>query len=149
MFSNPLLVKELRLALRHGRPFWLMGAYVGVLALVVAYAYPNEIRIEPGRSPEVGRDIFLIFSTAQALLVALLTPAIASIALTLEREKQTLGTLLISGLSASEIVTGKFFYSLFHIFLLMIASLPLTSVCFMLGGVAVNELIAAYGAILL
>lgn len=149
MLSNPLLLKELRLALRHGRPFWLMGAYVGVLALVVAYAYPNEIRIEPGRNPELGRDIFLIFSAAQALLVALLTPAIASTALTLEREKQTLESLIVSGLSLSEIVVGKFFYSLFHVFLLMISSLPLTSVCFMLGGVSAGELIAAYGAILL
>ncbi len=149
MFSNPLLLKELRLALRHGRPFWLMGAYVGVLALVVAYAYPNEIRLEPGRNPELGRDIFLIFSFAQALLVAMLTPTIASTALTLEREKQTLESLIVSGLSVSEIVVGKFFYSLFHVFLLMISSLPLTSVCFMLGGVSAGELIGIYGAILL
>lgn len=149
MFSNPLLLKELRLALRHGRPFWLMGAYVGVLALVVAYAYPNEIRLEPGRNPELGRDIFLIFSVAQALLVAMLTPAIASTTLTLEREKQTLESLIVSGLSVSEIVIGKFFYSLFHVFLLMISSLPLTSVCFMLGGVSAGELIGVYGAILL
>jgi ABC-type transport system involved in multi-copper enzyme maturation permease subunit len=126
-----------------------MGAYVGVLALVVAYAYPNEIRLEPGRNPELGRDIFLIFSFAQALLVAMLTPAIASTALTLEREKQTLESLVVSGLSVTEIVTGKFFYSLFHVFLLMISSLPLTSVSFMLGGVSAGELIGVYGAILL
>jgi ABC-type transport system involved in multi-copper enzyme maturation permease subunit len=149
MFSNSLLMKELRCALRHGRPFWLMGAYVGVLALVVAYVYPDEIRLPPGENPTLGRDIFEIFTYAQALLVAMLTPAIASTALTIEREKQTLESLLISGLSTSEIVVGKFFYSLFHIFLLMISSLPLTSVCFMLGGVSAGELIAAYGGIFL
>ena len=160
MFSNPVFVKELRVALRHGRSFVVLAVYVTALAAVIAAVYPRHriVFAYPSSVPAisfsshtentaalVGRGIFNTFTRAQFILVLLLVPALTAPALTSEKEKQTLETLLVSGLTPYEIVLGKFYYSLFHVSLLIIASVPLTAVSFMLGGVSPMELATAYG----
>jgi ABC-type transport system involved in multi-copper enzyme maturation permease subunit len=160
MFSNPVFVKELRVALRHGRSFIVLAVYVVALAAVIAVVYPRYrvVFTYPSSVPAisfssqteitaalVGRGIFNAFTRAQFILVLLLVPTLTAPALTSEKEKRTLETLLVSGLTPYEIVLGKFYYSLFHVSLLIIASVPLTAVSFMLGGVSPMELATAYG----
>lgn len=145
MWRNPVLVKELRLALRHGRSFLVLAVYVAALSAVIAFVYPREEIALVETSAHIGRRIFEAFTRAQFVLVLLLVPALTAPMLTVEKEKQTLESLLVSGLTPYQIVLGKFYYSLFHVSLLIVASVPLTAVSFMLGGVSPLELAQAYG----
>jgi ABC-type transport system involved in multi-copper enzyme maturation permease subunit len=129
MGSNPVLGQELRRVLRHGRSFLVLAVYVATLAGVIAVVYPHEgIALYHGRNPsEVGRTIFEAFTRAQFILVLLLVPVLAAPALTVEKEKRTLESLLVSGLTPYQIVLGKFYGSLLYVSLLLTASVPLTA----------------------
>jgi len=74
-------------------------------------------------------------------------PALATGALAQERERQTLHPLLLTPLSPLQIVWGKAGGVLSLVGLLLIATLPLTSLCFLLGGVDPGLLIGSYAII--
>lgn len=142
---NPVLDRELRASLRHVRTFGLLAIYVSILAAVVVSAFPSDqnIAMEGGTS-QVGRELFYKFFLAQSLLVLLLFPALATGAVAQERERRTLEPLLMTPLRPMQIVWGKASGVLALAVLLLAGTLPLTSMCFLLGGLSPGELIASY-----
>jgi hypothetical protein len=80
----------------------------------------------------------------ETLLILLLAPALASGAISMEREKQTLELLITTPVSTLGMVVGKLLSSLAFVFLLVLASLPLMSLVFILGGVAPEDVLRAY-----
>lgn len=143
---NALLQLELRGALRRARMFWILAGYVGVLGGVVAWTYPTQLRFDPVLS-RLGREVALAFTAAQLVLVVLVTPALSVAGLAKERELGALELLLVTPVTRWEVVVGKFIAALAHVLLLIGASLPLTAVSFMLGGVTPFELLAAYAVV--
>jgi ABC-type transport system involved in multi-copper enzyme maturation permease subunit len=152
--ANPVLARELRVVLRDVRTFMLLAIYTAVLGAVVLSQFPSDtsLRIATDASgssmAEQGRAILHMFLGAQALLVWVLVPTLATGALAQERERQTLEPLLLSPLTPLQIVWGKAAGVLALMFLLLLSTLPLTSLCFLLGGVAPGEIIAGYGLLL-
>ena len=145
--GNAVLMRELRASLRNARPFALIALYVAVLGAIVISSFPanQEIQITLGTaSGNRGKDLYWTFVLAQAALIFLVLPAIAAGALSQEREQRTLEPLLLTPLTPLQIVWGKAVGVLSLGGLLLVSTLPLTSLCFLLGGVSPGELIAAY-----
>ena len=77
-----------------------------------------------------------------------LAPAFTSGAISLEREKQTLDMLAATPISSLAIVVGKLFSALAYVFLLIAASIPLTAIVFVFGGVGPDDVLRAYAVLI-
>ena len=84
----------------------------------------------------------------ETLLVVFLAPAFTSGAISLEREKQTLDMLAATPISSLAIVVGKLFSALAYVFLLIAASIPLTAIVFVFGGVGPDDVLRAYAVLI-
>ena len=149
--GNAVLMRELRAALRSARPFALIALYVAVLGAMTLSVFPANQEISVDRAPggqNAGKQLYWTFVGMQAFLVLLILPAIAAGAISQEREQRTLEPLILTPLTPLQIVWGKAVGVLSLAGLLLLSTLPLTSLCFLLGGVSPGELVAAYSILM-
>jgi ABC-type transport system involved in multi-copper enzyme maturation permease subunit len=148
-------VKELRGRVRGRRAFVVLTFYLlflGVFAwaweLVAERTYVQNAALQGGSaafaSAQVGQEVFGALILIETLLVVFLAPAFTSGAISLEREKQTLDMLAATPISSLAIVVGKLFSALAYVFLLIAASIPLTALVFVFGGVGPDDVLRAY-----
>ena len=139
-------LKELRGRVRGRRAFVVLTFYLlflGLFAwaweLVAERAYVQNAALQGGSaafaSSLVGQEVFGALVIVETLLVVFLAPAFTSGAISLEREKQTLDMLAATPISSLAIVVGKLVSALAYVFLLIAASIPLTAIVFVFGGV--------------
>ena len=151
--ANAVLSRELRVALRNERSFATLAIFVAILGAIVAAQFPADtaVAIQDGRntgSAALGSELFRWFGWSQATLISLLLPSLATGALSQERERRTLEPLLLTPLSPLQIVWGKGAGVLAFACLLLLATVPLTSLCFLLGGVSPGDVIGLYVGLL-
>lgn len=148
--DNPVLTKELRVRMRGARAYWILLGYLGFLSVLVLMRYltfSNDIAATGAggsNASTVGSELFLWIMIPQVFLVLFITPAITSGTLTIEREQQTMDMLTLTRLSRSSIVVGKLLSAVSFTALLIISSLPLLSICFMLGSIDPALVFSAY-----
>ena len=92
----------------------------------------------------IGQGIFVSILMLETLLVVFLAPMATAGAISLEREKQTLEMLAATPITSVAIVVGKLLSALIYVWLLIAASIPLTAVVFVFGGVAPDDLLHGY-----
>ena len=151
-FDNPVVTKELRGRMRGSRTYWLLFGYVLLLSLILFFSYlgwwaQHSSDMDNGGSSAgftVGRTFFKILFYSQAVMMALITPALTAGAISVEREQRTFELLRGSILRPGAIVWGKLASSVSFVVLLLTSSLPLLSLCFLLGGVSPGEVFFAY-----
>jgi ABC-type transport system involved in multi-copper enzyme maturation permease subunit len=142
MLNNPVLVRELRGALRSPLALGLAALYLGVLALLVWWMWPQEgIYSATARA---SRSLLLVCGVAQLLMVILYAPAFAATAITAEKEHNTYDLLFATLLRPRDIVAGKLLSSIAVLLLFVLLSLPVFAACFFLGAVSVREAAAIY-----
>ncbi len=95
-------------------------------------------------SASIGRGIFIALMMLQTLMVAVLAPAATAGAISSEREHQTLDLLAVTPISSLAIVLGKLLSALAWLFVLILASIPVTALVFVFGGVAPDDMIRGY-----
>ena len=145
-------VKELRGRMRGRRAFVILSLY---LVLLAGFAWMVQITMERTystgfggsatfASAAVGQGIFVSILMLETLLVAFLAPMATAGAISLEREKQTLEMLAATPITSVAIVVGKLLSALIYVWLLIAASIPLTAVVFVFGGVAPDDLLNGY-----
>ncbi|HXG39845.1 MAG TPA: ABC transporter permease [Candidatus Limnocylindrales bacterium] len=145
-------VKELRGRMRGRRAFVVLSVH---LLLVAGFAWMVQLLTERETaltfgapaffaSAEVGRRLFVALLGLQTLIVLVLAPASTSGAISLEREKQTLDLLAATPISSLAIVLGKLLSALAWLFLLIVASIPITALVFTFGGVSPDDLVRGY-----
>jgi len=145
-------VKELRGRMRGRRAFVVLTLY---LLLLAGFAWMYELILERQyntglggsaafASASIGQELFAGLMMLVTLLVVLLAPAFTAGAISLEREKQTLDLLVTTPISSLAIVIGKLLSALTYVFLLIGASVPLTAMVFVFGGVAPDDVIRGY-----
>jgi ABC-type transport system involved in multi-copper enzyme maturation permease subunit len=150
-------VKELRGRMRGRRAFVILTLYLLFLA---AFAWAWELIAERAygssaltggsaafASALIGQEIFGALLIVETLLVVFLAPAMTAGAISLEREKQTLDMLATTPISSLAIVIGKLFSALTYVFILIIASIPLTAMVFVFGGVGPDEVARGYAVL--
>jgi ABC-type transport system involved in multi-copper enzyme maturation permease subunit len=137
--------------MRGRRAFVLLTLY---LLLLAGVAWMIELFLErvlsssfgsmTSASTEIGRGVFIGLMLFETLLVTLLAPAFTAGSISLEREKQTLDLLTATPISSLGIVIGKLLSALTYVFMLIAASIPLTAIVFMFGGVGPDDLVRGY-----
>ncbi len=149
-------VKELRGRMRGRRAFIILTVY---LLLLAGFGWMMELILERQfagttagsaafASAKIGQGIFTAMLLLETLLVIALAPAFTAGSISLEREKQTLDMLATTPVSSVAIVLGKLFSALTYVFILIFASIPLTAIVFVFGGVAPDDVVRGYVVLL-
>jgi ABC-type transport system involved in multi-copper enzyme maturation permease subunit len=145
-------VKELRGRMRGRRAFVILTIY---LLLLGGFAWMVELIMERQYSfnfggngtyatAAIGQGIFAALLMLETLQVAFLAPSATAGAISMEREKQTLDLLVVTPITSLAIVLGKLLSALVYVWLLIAASIPLTAVVFLYGGVAPEDVVRGY-----
>jgi ABC-type Na+ efflux pump permease subunit len=147
--DNPVLTKELRVRMRGARAYWILFGYLGFLSAILLFQYwawLSSVRQNGGGSEasRLGGEIFLTIVVTQMFLVLFITPAITSGSLTIEREQRTMDMLTMTRMPRHSIIAGKLLAAVSFTALLLISSLPLISICFMLGSVDPGMVVSNY-----
>jgi len=150
--DNPVITKELRGRMRGARTYWLLFGYLLLLSLILFFSYlgwwnqhTNEMeRGSASAGFTIGRTFFQTLFYSQAVMIALITPALTAGGISVEREQRTFEMLRGTILRPRSIVWGKLASSVSFVALLLTSSLPLLSLCFLLGGVSPGEVFFAY-----
>ena len=130
-----LLAKELRSRSRGWRPMWVLTFYLLVMAAGVAGFLALARKASGTVMPTTGTLLYFALAVGSVMLLAFITPALTSGAISGERERRTLELLLVTRASALGLVTGKLLGSLFYILFLLFASLPAFALVYLFGGV--------------
>ncbi len=154
---SAIIVKELRGRMRGRRAFIVVTIHVLLLAIFAWMLQRLQEESIQGissyggqatyASATVGRGIFLGLLMLQTLMVAVLAPAATAGAISSEREHQTLDLLAVTPISSLAIVLGKLFSALAWVFILILASIPVTALVFVFGGVAPDDVIRGYAVL--
>jgi len=149
---GPIFAKELRIASRRRRNYFLRTLYVAILAVVVGLVWFSvmDIReIDPIRRAAKMSEaaIFLLISIGvfQFITLQIVAPVLTSTAISDEITNQTLGALMMTRINSVQIVVGKLFSKLMTMILLVCTTLPLLMIIRVFGGIEwrlVVELVA-------
>jgi len=142
IFPAAVVRKDLRLRLRGWRWAGIVTLYVGILAAVAVGFLLQEHNPTPGQSTRAGIDLFQTLSIFQLVLIVFVTPASMAGAISGERQHRTWDLLVISRLSALDIVWGKLLGGMVFNLLLIAASIPLFGLIFLFGGIGPGDLIS-------
>jgi ABC-2 type transport system permease protein len=145
-------VKELRGRMRGRRAFAILSGY---LVLLAAFAWMVELMMERTYATNfggsaafataaIGQGIFASVLMLETLVVVFLATMATAGSISLEREKQTLEMLAATPITSFAIVLGKLLSALIYVWLLIAASIPLTAIVFVFGGVAPDDLVRGY-----
>jgi ABC-2 type transport system permease protein len=146
---NPVLRREMVERMRGGRAFVILTAYLALLSLVLYGAYEvGRGTDDPMQTAQVGRGIFGWLLFFMLLLVLFLVPAQAASAIAGERERQTLVPLQVTLLSPQQILLGKIYAAVAFLLLLVVATMPLLSVSYLVGGVTMGEVLGGVAVVL-
>ncbi len=145
-------VKELRGRMRGRRAFVILTLYLlllGGFAWMYELILAAQVNVGVGGSAAyasalIGQEIFGGLLILITLLVVFLAPSFTAGAISLEREKQTLDMLVTTPISSFAIVIGKLLSALTYVFILIAASVPVTAIVFVFGGVAPDDVIRGY-----
>src|SRR5919198_4686606 len=118
--------------------FWLVVVTVPTIVPVIGSSVGSGSSVTIQSIVASNRGVFLFYTLAICLLAAVFTiaPAVASSAISGERENDTFDLLLISGLRARAIVWGKLLATVLFVALLAGTALPGFAIAWMFGGVS-------------
>ena len=144
---GPIFAMELRITARRKRTYALRFVYLGLLLLVLLAVFapqqmPESAVARANRLAELGYYFFVAFAWFTLVAMVLAGPVLTSTAISGERLHNTLGVLLMTPISAWQIVAGKLFSRVLIALTLIGLSLPVLAVVRLLGGVEVEQMLA-------
>lgn len=152
VFDNPVLRREMRSRMRGARAYWLLGTALLLMAAIMFAMYSTWMSsvgtVGYSGGSRVGVMFYATLSTVLSFIVVFITPALTAGGISIEREQRTIEMLEMTRLSRDAIVVGKLLSSLTFMGLLMVTTIPLMSICFMLGGVSPGQVAQLYGWLL-
>ncbi|MFQ5613467.1 MAG: ABC transporter permease [Anaerolineae bacterium] len=159
---NPIIIREMRGRMRGNRAFVVLTVYLTLLSCLVGSMYAfiysenanssyynyNITAPNVQYGPVMGKAIFVGTTLLLLAIISLIAPAFTAGAIAGERERKTYEILVITPMSAGRIILGKLGAVLTFLLLLILASLPIQSLAFLFGGVALIEMVIAAGGLL-
>lgn len=147
---GPIFGKELRITARRRRSYVLRVFYLAalLLALLVAWSstsrgYYGSIAAQAQAQAELGSMFFVCFTMFSVVAMAAIGPVLTSTAIGSERLAKTLHVLLMTPITAWQVVAGKLFSRLLVALTLLGLSLPVLALVRLLGGVELWQMIGA------
>ncbi len=143
-FHNPVAWKELRLLTHGKRMVGFLAGYLCLMAFSLVAAF--LIKASPTLEPYgwlVGRMAFMILTALQLLFLSGIAPPFCAGLISGERELKTFDHLLLTSLTPSRIIMGKFLSTMSFLGLAILATLPLYLWGFsLLGGVTLGDIMS-------
>lgn len=148
--ENPVFRQSSRQRMRGVRTYGCLVAYLLILGLVVVVSY-NEFMAQGVQRSTAGlaQTLFETLVATQWFLVAFITPALTTSAITMEREQRTYELLIMTPLSRFAIVWGKFASALAFMVVMILCGMPLVAVLFLMGGVDTGVMLERYAGMLI
>jgi ABC-type transport system involved in multi-copper enzyme maturation permease subunit len=148
--ANPVLARELKERMRTRRAPITICIYLTILAGIVYLVYQARTgdssslsSVGVSEMASVGRSVFEWLVFFMLLLVLFMVPGFTSGAIAGERERQTLVPLQVTLLRPRSILLGKIAASMAFLGLLIVATVPLLSISYLIGGVTISQVIKA------
>ncbi len=141
MIANPILRKEVLSSLRTSKAWLMQAALLLVAALLVWQNWPADGLQDIG-SQQATR-IFSMLAVGEFAMVMLFAPAFTAAAITSERERRTLESLMATRMRPWEIALGKMGGSLSLLMLLVLCGTPALALPMLLGGVSLSMVLGA------
>jgi hypothetical protein len=147
IFGTPglaLVRRELLSTLRRPRSFVVLALFVGASIAGIAFSWPTR-QYQLSQLAALSNDLLQSISVMLFLASVLLVPALASAALVVEREEDTLDLLRVTLIRPSALLLAKLISVVGFFVLLLVAAIPVFSTVFFLVGidwVALFEVVA-------
>lgn len=141
--------------MRGARAYWILGVFLSFLSLVMVGFYIGwRMNVDSSgtgfsQASQASGWMFMSIVVTQSFLVLFITPALTSGAITVEKEQRTIEMLDLTPLPRRAIIIGKLLSAVAFTGLLILSSLPLVSICFMLGSVDPTQILQWYLLLLL
>ncbi len=144
---NPVLNKEIRLRFRSTKSYIGIAAYLLILGIISLGYIGITLNFDNMGTfrPEQSKEMFLLISMLQLILVIFITPGLTGGVISSERERQTLPILLTTAQSSSSIILSKLFSSLAFLLLMVFVSAPIYMIIFLYGGISPETVFASFG----
>jgi ABC-type transport system involved in multi-copper enzyme maturation permease subunit len=139
-----VIKKDLLLRMRGWRWAGVTTVYVAILGIITAGFLLQKYAQTASQSSQAGIELFQSLAIFQLLLIVFVTPASMAGAISGERQHRTWDLLLVSRLSALDIVWGKFLVGIAFNLVLLATSLPLFGLIYLFGGVALGDVVHAF-----
>ena len=145
---GPIFERELRATSRRKRTYALRFVYLGGLLLFLVMVYvssspwdgSSSVTQRVQQQNRLGREFFTVFSLFCVGAMAIIGPVLTCTAISAERLHKTLHVLLMTPITAWQIVTGKLFSRLLVALTLIGLSLPVLALVRLLGGVELTQM---------
>jgi ABC-type transport system involved in multi-copper enzyme maturation permease subunit len=148
--ENPVFRQTSRQRMRGVRTYGCLIAYLLVLALVVVISYDQFLGVGVRRGTAgLAQTLFETLVATQWFLVAFITPALTTSAITMEREQRTYDLLVMTLMSRMAIVWGKFASAVAFVAVMILCGMPLVAVLFLMGGVDTGLVLERYAGMLI
>jgi ABC-type transport system involved in multi-copper enzyme maturation permease subunit len=149
ILQNPVTIKELRGRMRRGRAYLIITIYLILMSVLVGLVYLGlaSTANSVGNSSSVqavGKVVFGIVVGVEMMMICFVAPALTAGAVSSERERQTYDLLRTTLLPARSLVIGKLISALSFLLLLLVVGFPLQALASLFGGVALEEVLAAF-----
>lgn len=151
MKFNPVLRNESKLSVRTPRFSLMILIYIVVLSagtLIFYNSYSSDVYVS-GINPQGAVTLYITMAIIQAILLMFIVPSLTATSICSEREKQTLDILLSTRLSPLQIVLGKLSASSLKVIMLIFCTTPLYSICGLIGGVKLSNILILVGSFII
>jgi ABC-type transport system involved in multi-copper enzyme maturation permease subunit len=151
---NPVLQKDLLALLRLKRVAAVQVLFVAVLAVIVLASWPQSgvasagVALSGANVVRAGDPFLMALTLGQIVLLVLLVPGVASVAISSERENNTLEMLYASRLKPMQIIAGKVAVAIGYPLLLLLLALPFAALLNWRGDVRGGDLFWSYAIVL-
>ncbi len=144
---GPIFAREVYVAPRHPRHFFVRAAYVALLCVLMYTAAQTTFGWQEVRTigdlARFGALCFQLFALLQLTLVMFFGLLLAASSVAQEKDRRTLILLLMTDLRNHELVLGKLFAALLVVLVLVGVSVPVLTLLHMLGGVSLSQILWA------
>lgn len=151
MRLNPVLRNESKLSVRTPRFSLMILIYIVVLSvgtLIFYNSYSSDVYVS-GINPQSAVTLYITLAIIQAILLMFIVPSLTATSICSEREKQTLDILLSTRLSPLQIIFGKLSASSLKVIMLIVCTIPLYSICGLIGGVKLSNILILVGSFII
>lgn len=150
--TGPIFGKELRCFSRRKRNYLIRFAYLALLTLYLLIAWVQIVHsmgyytasFRAAQMAQIGWHVCSDILAFQLCLLQLMSVLFLGTCVSDEKSNRTLGTLLATPITGSQIILGKFFGGCVQLMVLVAVSLPLLAIVRLFGGVVWEYLIAAF-----
>lgn len=147
-WMGPIFDKELRVASRRKRTYWLRTGYVGMMAVFLIPVWAEQLRYSGGSGlatlavSEIGIQISRILLMIQFISMQILSAFFLCTSIREEITRRTLGVLWTTPISGFQLVIGKLTSKMLILIQLLAMSIPILSMLRLFGGIPWQMLIA-------